>query len=98
MVEVRPAPRSGAQLQEEATVFDDPAGAARVFDFEEIANHLLEQGVPNSPSEIHGCLCGLLAGGADPSAEAGLDGVSRALSLKSTEWKPKAICLFPMAT
>ncbi len=62
-------------------MFDDPAGAARVFDFEEMANHLLEQGVANSPSELHGCLCGLLAGGADPAAEAGLDGVSRALSL-----------------
>lgn len=81
LVEVLPAALRGAHTEEETSVFDNPAGAAQVFDFEEIANHLLEQGVANSPSEMHGCLCGLLAAGADPSAEAGLDGVGRALNL-----------------
>ena len=54
---------------------------SQVFDFDEMANHLLEQGLQTSPSELHGCLCGLLAAGADATAEAGLAGVSRALQL-----------------
>ncbi|KGE04098.1 UPF0149 family protein [Pseudohaliea rubra] len=47
--------------------------------FDEVADHLLEQGISQSPSELHGCLAGLLAGGADPSPEAGLAGVGAAL-------------------
>lgn len=53
-----------------------------VVDFDEIANHLLEQGLQTSPSELHGVLCGLLAGGADTSAEAGLAGIARAMGLE----------------
>ncbi len=56
--------------------------APGVFDFEEIANHLLEQGLELSPSELHGALCGLLAGGADGSAEAGLAGLARAMGVE----------------
>lgn len=36
------------------------------FDFDEIADHLLEQGPERSPSELHGALCGLLAGARTP--------------------------------
>lgn len=48
-------------------------------DFDEVANHLAEQGVAQSPSELHGCLAGLLAGGGAPEADAGLAGVGEAL-------------------
>ncbi|MEM7691161.1 MAG: UPF0149 family protein, partial [Pseudomonadota bacterium] len=37
--------------------------------FDEAANALLEQGELLSPSELHGCLCGLLGGGANAQQE-----------------------------
>jgi uncharacterized protein YgfB (UPF0149 family) len=52
-----------------------------VFDFEELANHLLEQGLQTSPSALHGCLCGLLAAGATAQPEVGLAGLEQALEL-----------------
>jgi uncharacterized protein YgfB (UPF0149 family) len=57
---------------------EPPAG----IDFDEVANHLLEQGLETSPSELHGALCGLLAGGADSSAEAGLAGLAGAIGVE----------------
>ena len=45
-------------------MFDDIEGSVGVFDFDELANHLLEQGLDASPSTLHGCLSGLLAAGA----------------------------------
>jgi hypothetical protein len=62
-------------------MFENPPGETQVFDFEEVANHLLEQGLQTSPSELHGCLCGLLAGGENATAEAGLAGVLQATGL-----------------
>ena len=62
-------------------MFDDSGHVHQVFDFDELANHLLEQGLDASPSRIHGGLCGLLAGGASTQAEAGLDGLAQALDL-----------------
>ena len=59
-------------------IFDGEQG---VFDFDEIANHMLEQGVDSSPSAVHGCLCGLLAAGAKNEAEVCLDALSAALDL-----------------
>ena len=56
-------------------------GAPGVFDFEEIANHMLEQGVESSPSNVHGCLCGLLAAGASSEAEVCLEALDQALGL-----------------
>ena len=44
-----------------------------VFDFDELSDHLVEQGSEVSPSEIHGCLTGLLTGGLTAQAERGLD-------------------------
>lgn len=60
---------------------DDLSEEVGVFDFEEIANHLLEQGLEVSPSQLHGCLSGLLAAGAEGAAEAGLDGLAQALDV-----------------
>ena len=62
-------------------MFDDIEGTVGVFDFDELANHLLEQGLDASPSTLHGCLSGLLAAGAPLEAEAGLALMSQALDL-----------------
>ena len=62
-------------------MYDDIPENAAVFDFDEVADHLLEQGLENSPSELHGCLCGLLAGGSPGQPEAGLAALNRALGV-----------------
>ena len=59
------------------TIPDDNA----VFDFDELADHLVEQGLDTSPARLHGCLCGLLCAGAGPEPERGLDGLAQALDL-----------------
>lgn len=56
-------------------------GDVSPFDFEELADLLVEQGVSLSPADLHGCLCGLLAAGASHEAEAGLAGLNQALEL-----------------
>lgn len=60
---------------------DDWFNEAPVPDFEEIADHLLEQGAQVSPSRVHGCLCGLLSAGATAQAEHGLDALAEVLDL-----------------
>ncbi|TXS93933.1 UPF0149 family protein [Parahaliea maris] len=62
-------------------MFDDLPGAGRVFDFDEIADHLVEQGEQCSPSELHGCLTGLMAAGVVGEPAAGLAGLNQALNL-----------------
>lgn len=62
-------------------MFDDLQGDTAVFDFDEFANHLLEQGLEASPAELHGCLCGLLAAGGSEQPEAGLSALTQALGL-----------------
>ncbi len=62
-------------------MFDDDGGAPQVFDFDEMANHLVEQGLSVSPSEIHGCLTGLLGAGQTAGGEAGLAGLLAALEV-----------------
>jgi len=62
-------------------MLDYPEDQVDVFDFEELANHLLEQGLDASPSRLHGCLCGLLAAGAPAQAEAGLALLGQALDI-----------------
>lgn len=62
-------------------MFDDIEERAGVFDFDELADHLLEQGLDISPSRMHGCLTGLLAAGAPPEAEAGLALLAQALDI-----------------
>lgn len=52
-----------------------------VLGFDEIANHLLEQGALVSPSRVHGCLSGLLSAGASCQAEFGLDALADVLDL-----------------
>ena len=68
-------------------MYDEFDGAQGVFDFEEIANHLLEQGIDSSPSVLHGCLCGLLAAGASQQAEVCLEALSLALDLNLWVYK-----------
>ena len=62
-------------------MFDNGEESVAVFDFDELANHLLEQGLEESPSLLHGCLCGSLAGGAPSEPEAGLALLFQALEL-----------------
>lgn len=62
-------------------MFDDLSGTGAVFDFDEIADHLVEQGVEASPSELHGCLTGLIAAGSGEEPAAGLAGLNQALDL-----------------
>jgi len=57
-------------------------GVSSRFDFEELANLLLEQGHAASPADLHGCITGLLAAGAGRQAEAGLAALNRALELE----------------
>ena len=60
---------------------DDWSGEYPRFEFEELASLLMDQGQAASPAELHGCLCGLLASGADQQAETGIAGASQALDL-----------------
>lgn len=62
-------------------MFEARPGEPGVFDFDEIANHLLEQGEQVSPSELHGCLVGLLGSLGRVSADAALAGLNQALGL-----------------
>ena len=62
-------------------MYDDLQEKVGVFDFDEFANHLLEQGLEALPSELHGFLCGLLSGGAAAEPEVGLDALESSLGL-----------------
>ncbi len=62
-------------------MFDEIPDDNAVFDFDELADHIVEQGLDTSPARLHGCLCGLLCAGAGPEAERGLDGLCQALDL-----------------
>ena len=63
-------------------MYDDVSDEIGVFDFDEFANHLLDQGLLASPSQLHGCLCGLLGAGAPAQPEYGLDALAQALDLE----------------
>lgn len=63
-------------------MYDDPSGETGIFDFDELANHLVEQGLQSSPSEIHGCVCGLLAAGAAVEPELALAALVDTLDLE----------------
>ena len=62
-------------------MYNDSELDTSLFDFDEIADHLLEQGALLSPSQIHGCLSGALAAGAQDDGEVGLDALAQALDL-----------------
>jgi uncharacterized protein len=62
-------------------MFEQRPDEADPIDFDEFADHLVEQGQQVSPAEIHGCMCGLLAAGGSDEAEWGLDQVGAALDL-----------------
>jgi uncharacterized protein YgfB (UPF0149 family) len=59
----------------------DSRGVSSPFDYEELANLLLEQGQAVSPADLHGCITGLLAAGASEQSEAGLAALNRTLDL-----------------
>jgi len=80
LVEVRRLTRC-QRADRESTMSVNSRGEESEFDFEELANQLLEQGCDASPSDLHGCLCGLLAAGAAHDAESGLDALNQALDL-----------------
>jgi len=63
-------------------MYDDIPDEVGVFDFDEFADHLLDQGLLASPSQLHGCLCGLLGAGAPAQPEYGLDALAQALDLQ----------------
>jgi len=63
-------------------MYDDFPDETGVFDFDEFANHLLEQGALASPSQLHGCICGLLGAGASAEPEYGLDALAQSLDLE----------------
>ena len=63
-------------------MYDDVPEEVGVFDFDEFADHLLDQGLLASPSQLHGCLCGLLGAGAPAQPEYGLDALAQALDLE----------------
>ncbi|MEE4277138.1 MAG: UPF0149 family protein [Halieaceae bacterium] len=52
------------------SIFDPHPRDASAAPFDEVANAMLEQGEVLSPSELHGCLCGLLGGGFDDEGAA----------------------------
>jgi uncharacterized protein YgfB (UPF0149 family) len=62
-------------------VYDDFDNNGGVIGFQELADHLLEQGLQSSPSAVHGCLCGLLSAGASPQQEYSLDALGAAMDL-----------------
>jgi uncharacterized protein YgfB (UPF0149 family) len=52
------------------------------LDFDDFANQLLEQGAEQSPSHLHGGICGVLCGGGARDAEYCLAAVAQALHLE----------------
>lgn len=60
---------------------DELADDLGVFDFDEFADHLLDQQAQASPAQLHGCLSGLLGGGAPAEPEYGLDALQQSLDV-----------------
>jgi len=59
----------------------DSRGVVSQFDFEALANQLLEQGLTASPADLHGCIVGLLAAGAGHEADAGVAALHESLDV-----------------
>ena len=53
----------------------------QALDFDEFADQLLEQGAHQSPSHLHGAICGVLAGGGEQDAEYCLSAIAQALAM-----------------
>ena len=62
-------------------MLDPTTGSTPAIGFDELADALLEQGLALCPSRLHGCLCGLLAGGAPAGSDWGLAAVMRVLDV-----------------
>lgn len=52
------------------------------FDFDDIADYLLEQGAQCSPAQLHGCMSGLLCAGASTGPEYGLNALEHCLDVR----------------
>lgn len=63
------------------SILDPHPGDAGAVLFDELANALLEQGELFSPSELHGCVCGLLGGGFAGDVEQLLSETEKTLDL-----------------
>ena len=53
----------------------------QALDFDEFADQLLEQGADQSPSHLHGAICGVLAGGGERDPEYCLAAIAQALAM-----------------
>jgi uncharacterized protein YgfB (UPF0149 family) len=53
----------------------------QALDFDEFADQLLEQGEDQSPSHLHGAICGVLAGGGEQDPEYCLAAIAQALAM-----------------
>jgi hypothetical protein len=53
----------------------------QALDFDEFADQLLEEGADQSPSHLHGAICGVLAGGGEQDAEYCLAAIAQALAM-----------------
>ena len=53
----------------------------QALDFDEFADQLLEQGADQSPSHLHGAICGVLAGGGEQDPEYCLAAIAQALAM-----------------
>ncbi|CAA0116007.1 Uncharacterised protein [Halioglobus japonicus] len=62
-------------------MYDELSTEVGVFGFDEFSDYLLDQGAESSPSQLHGCLSGLLSAGASQEPEYGLDALTQALNL-----------------
>ncbi len=63
-------------------MFEEFLGGKPPLDFDELADHLVEQGQTISPSKLHGAVCGLLVGDVRLDAEYCLAGVSQSLAVE----------------
>ena len=63
-------------------MFEEYFGGGQALDYDEFANQMYEQGLQDSPSLLHGAICGVLVASADHDADYSLAAISSALELE----------------
>lgn len=63
-------------------MFEEFFSDQTLIDFDDLANLLLEEGAQESPSAVHGAICGVLVGGFEREPDYCLTAVSQALELE----------------
>jgi uncharacterized protein YgfB (UPF0149 family) len=63
-------------------MFEEYFDGQQPLDFDDLANLLLEQGSQESPSRLHGGICGVLAGGGSQEPDYCLSAVAQALDME----------------